>query len=140
MAREPDVKKIIKEDFSEADQETIDKLGYSLNTFMDQVRDAFIKSIDFNNLNEEIITLDITVNASGVPNIVTQYRSTLKTRVIGHQVLNATNLTSPLNTPISWPGLVFVQNNALVNINRVTGLQPNEKYRLVVRSTGDSIP
>ncbi len=135
----PDLKRINKEDFEKEMQDTIDKLAYPINSFFEQTRSLFDGRIDFRNLNQEIITVDVTTNASGVPNIITQYKSNLKTRVAGHTCINALNKSNALNTPTGTPFISFSLNSPLIIITKVTNLQPNEKYTLTLISYGESI-
>lgn len=139
MGRVPDVKRLNKEDFESEQQELIEKIAYPLNTFMEQTRELCSGNIDFSNLNQQVIELTLSINAQGEPTIDTAYKSTLKSRVIGHSCINATNLTNSLNTPTGQPFITFAQNGALVNIVKVTNLQVNERYKLVVISYGQSL-
>lgn len=136
MARSISIKKINKEDFDKQYQPLIDKIAFPLNSFMEQVKSAFDKNINFSNLNQEIITLTITVDADGIPIIPTQWKSTLRTKVLGSVCIKATNQDSPASFPISQPFINFVQNGALVFINQISGLQADNKYQLIVLSIG----
>lgn len=136
MGKVPDVKRINKEDFDGPMQDTIDQLAFPINSFMEQTRNALDRSLDFTNLNQEVIVLTITPDINGIPVTDTQYKSNLKTRVLGHICINASNLTNTLNTVLSTPFISFVQNEKLVKINKVSGLQPNQKYTLTLISIG----
>lgn len=136
MSRIPNLKRINKEDFDKQYQTLIDRLAFPINSFMEQVRNAFDNNIDFNNLNQEIITLTVTVDLNGLPNIQTQWKSTLKTKVIGSVVIKASNLVTPGAYSSSTPFINFVQNNTLVNINQISGLQAGDRYELVILSIG----
>lgn len=106
---------------------------------MEQTRAALDGNLDFSNLNQEIINLNVTVDVNGIPLIVTQYKSNLNTKVLGHVVIAATNLVSPLNTPTSGPFISFVlKTPPLIQINSISGLQANETYNLVFISIGQS--
>lgn len=138
MARVPDIKRIQKSDFEEEYQELVDKLAFPINSFFEQTRSAFDRNIDFRNLNQEVINIDITVDAFGIPTLEAKYRSTLKTKVLGHSCINAINISGTAGFPTGQPFLTFVQNNNIVTILNVTGLPADTKYTLVVLSIGTS--
>ncbi len=136
MGRAPDRKLLNKEDFDSDDRDLVEKIAGLYNTFVEQTAAVLNKSVDFQNLNQEPITLEVSTNASGIPITSTQFKSNLKSRVLGLSVINAINLTNSLNTPTAQPFISYVQNNDLVKVNKVVGLQPNERYRLTVLSIG----
>ncbi len=136
MARPPDLRRIQKEDFEEEIQETIDKLAFPLNNFMEQTRSALDGNLDFNNLNQEIITVDVMVDSNGKPTMTTKYKSGLNTNVVGHNCINAINLTSSTTYPTSSPFISYAQNANLVTLLNISGLQANNKYRLTLISIG----
>lgn len=132
MARIPDLKRIAKEDFNSDDRNLVGKLALPINSFHEQVRNALNGNIDFTNLNQETITLSITVDANGIPVTDTKFKSNLKTTVKGTTCIRAFNLTTATNYPISQPFINFTENNHILTINHVTGLQANEKYNLTL--------
>lgn len=136
MGRVPDIKRIQKEDFEEDDQEMIEKLAYPINSFMEQTRSLFDKNIDNTNLNQEIIVLVVTVNASGIPTTQTRYKSSLKTKVAGVSCINYTNVSSPGVYPTGGISIGTTQSGTLITINHITGLQANNKYQLTLLSYG----
>lgn len=136
MGRVPDIKRIQKSDFAEEDQEMVDKLAFPINSFFEQTRSALDHNIDFTNLNQEVITLETMVDVNGMPTLETKYKTTLKTKVVGQVCINAFNLTNNTLYPVSAPFLSFEQNANIVTILNVSGLQPANKYRLVVLSIG----
>lgn len=138
--RRLDLKRIIKEDFPSEYQEVIDKLAYPINSGFEQIQRGLDGQLDFANLNQEVINLDVTVNASGEPVVLTQYRSTLRTTVLGNSVIGASNLSVPQNTPTGQPFITFAQNGNQIRVNKITNLQPNERYLLTVISIGKNLP
>lgn len=136
MGRIPDLTKIQPEDFDADMQDTIDKLAYPLNIFMEKVTTLLNKNIDFFNLNQEIINLSVAVDVTGKPTILTQYKTTLKSKVIGNVCISALNTVNGSTYPTGQPFLSFTQNGLIVTINNVTGLQPSQKYNLTILSIG----
>jgi hypothetical protein len=140
MAIVSNIKRIIKEDFESDEQDMIGKLAEPINSFAEKVKQALNGSLDFNNLNQQVIQLTVSVDSTGIPIILTQYKSTIKTRVIGHSCIAAVNESIPQNSPINTPFISFTQNGELVKINKITGLQTNQRYLLTVISIGANIP
>ncbi len=131
----PDVKRIQKEDFDKDDQAVAEKLAYPLNSFMEQVRSAFQKNIDFTNLNMELITFTTEVDSDSLPKSELKFRSTLNTNVAGNIVISAVNLDSTA-TITGAPFLTTSQNGEIVTVSHITGLPANLKFRLIVLSIG----
>lgn len=136
MARVPDIKRIQKEDFEGEMRDAIDKIAFPINSFMEQTKAVLDKGVDFQNLNQEIITLETTVDMNGSPIIESKWKSNLKSKIAGNICINAFNLTNTAGFPLNQPFISFIQNGNIVTVLNVTGLQPNEKYRLVILSIG----
>jgi len=137
MGRVPDIKRIRKEDFDEKNQPMIERLAYSINTFMDQVIFLLNKNVDFQNLNQQIITYNITINSSGnlvnPPNI----RTSLKSKPAGVICISATNVNNPSIFPTSQPFVsIGIINNSTVSIENISGLQSDSAYQLTLLIIG----
>lgn len=130
------VKRLAKEDFAPEDQALVEKLSFALNPLLDQLNNAFNKNIDFDNLNQELLTVDVEVNASGIPKILTEIKSNLKTKINGLCVIRAINLTNDGTYPSGCPFITFDTNGSIITIKHVTGIPANKKYRLLVISIG----
>lgn len=130
MARVPDFKRITKEDFDKESQRLIERLAYPLNSFMEQVINALNRNIDFQNLNQEIIEITVTVDSSGKPLIPLQYKSNLRSRVQGMICIRAENLTTTNTPPVNTPFATFIQTTNIVTVSNIKGLTANESYKL----------
>jgi hypothetical protein len=131
MGRAPDFKRIRKEDFDSDMQPTIEKLGYIINTFAEQLVNLLDNNIDFQNLNQEIVILDIIKDGSG--NLVNppSIRTTLNTKIQGILCIKADNSSSPGTYPTSQPFISYnMINNNLISILNVSGLQNSSTYKL----------
>lgn len=134
------VRKIITEDFPRKDQETVSKLAESLNHFMDHITAILTHRIDFKNLNQEIITIKVTVDGSGVPTKSTPFSTTYISRARGAIVISAINNTTASNIPTATPFLTFVPTATnLYKLNYVSGLQAGDEYQLTVLLIGRDI-
>ena len=126
-------RQIRAEDYDDEYSDMISQLGSVLNSFMQEVVELTDGRIDFENLNQNIKTFDITVDSSGVP-IQTPFKVGLgKTGVRGIQVINTYNLTNSTGYPTSQPYINFTSiGGDLIRIQSVTGLLPNQKYQLTI--------
>jgi hypothetical protein len=126
-------RQIRAEDYDDEYTDLITQLGSILNSFMQEVVELTDGRIDFENLNQNIKTFDITVDSSGVP-IQTPFKVGLgKTGVRGIQVINTYNLTNSTGYPTSQPYINFTPiGGDLIRIQSVTGLLPNQKYQLTI--------
>ena len=134
----PNLKRIIKEDFSPDDQQLVDKLAFPINSFFEQTRQAFDGQIDFTNMsNLGLATFSVNVDANGNPNTTTQVRSSIGTSVIGVICISAINTTTPGAFVNSYP-FVSITNSGtgILSVNNVTGLTANENYTLTVLLVG----
>jgi hypothetical protein len=146
VGRPPDLRNLKTEDFEEKDRDLIDRLAFPFNNFMQQVVALFQNGIDFTNLNEQIVTITVTVDSSGKPTADMRFKSTLKTKVQGIMCINAVNQSSTIRFPTAVPFCTFSQKDDLVTISNISGLpvptgQTNsDKYQLTLRIIGSNIP
>lgn len=133
MARLQNFKRIIKENLPKESQALADTIGYSVNSFAEEVTNAFNKNISVDdNLSMEYKEIDLEVDGSGVPIIAAQIKTSLSGRIRGMPVIKLDNLTNPSTYPTSAPFVNFDQNNTLLTITHVTGLSTSNKYRLTL--------
>lgn len=134
MAKVSNIKRLVKEDFEKEDQPLVDRLAFALNPFLEQVSAAFSKGIDDDNLNQQSIFVEVEVNAQGVPKAPLQIKidtSILKTRLKGHDIIFAQNLTDG-TFPTGRPFLTYNVVNGLINVQHVAGLPADKRFRLSV--------
>lgn len=127
------VNRLRVEDFSSEDQELVSKLANTLNPFLEQIVNVFSKNIDFDNLNQEILTISVTTNTNGTPKTTTQIKTTLKNRVKGLICIRAINETSFVN---NQPFITFTQKDDLLTISHLTGLPEGKTFILTVIAIG----
>jgi hypothetical protein len=125
-----------KEDFDSKDANLVDKLAFVINPVLTQLESILNKNIDFDNLRQEIKDVIVEVNGSGTPKILTQIKNNLLSKVRGIQVIKAENLTNSLLFSTSQPFITFNENNKIITIANVTGLQADNKYKLTVITYG----
>lgn len=146
MARIPDLRQLKKEDFDSKDQKLIEKLAFPINNFMQQVVNALKNGIDFNNLNQETFIISVSVNSSGAPISLVQFKNGLATKVAGMTCINVINQTSNIRFPTAQPCITWNQNNNILTITNVSGLpipagQTNsDTYQLTILTIGSNLP
>lgn len=146
MATIPSNRQIKPEDFDSKDQKLIQKLAFPINTFMQQVITALSNNLDFNNLNQQLVSFTVSVDSSGVPTTPVQFKSTLKTKIIGLMCINAVNTSSTIRYPDSTPFISFTLNGDFVVVKNITGIgipsgQTNsDTYTLTLQAIGSNVP
>lgn len=136
MAKLSSFQRLLKEDVPSEYQPLIEKIGVSVNQFAEQVLNAMNKNITVeDNLNMEYKTLEVSVT-DGVPTIITEFKSGLKTRLKGIVVIKAENVTNTGTYPTNQPFISFSENNSLIRIVYVSGLQNGNKYKLTLETRG----
>lgn len=128
--RPPNIKRLQKEDFKEDDRALIDKLAYPLNSFMEQTVAVLTKGVDFQNLNQQLVNLDVIVDAMGIPVGDARFKSGLKSNVAGVVCINLVNLTNPGSYPTGTPFLTSQQNGELITVQHITNLTAGNRYQL----------
>ena len=136
MGRTPDKKRIVKEDFDSKYHTLIEKLSYPINSFFDQVIAVLNKGIDFQNLNQELLQLIVTVDVNGIPTSDTKLKSGLVSSIRGMTCVRATNITTVGEFPTTAPFVTFVQNGNILTIQHVSGIQSEKQYRLDLLAIG----
>lgn len=131
MAKLANLKRILKEDFNKEDQDTIDKLAFVLNPFLEQISNAFNKNINIDNLSREISIINVQ-NALGVLNTSVQLKTNLNSKIVGITVIRADNLTDPTLYPTQTPFVSWTLNGKIITVLNVTGIQDDNKYQLTL--------
>jgi len=132
MAKINNYKAISYTDYSEEAAELMEDLADILNPFMREVTDAINGNIDFDNLQQNIVELQVTVNSSGVPNVtrLNVGRSSIK----GLDVINARNLTNSSVYPTAKPFISFspTTSSNVITLNNISGLPSGNRFALTI--------
>ena len=132
MAKLSNVRTINPQDFPEETQETVQKLAYIINSFMQEVVNMSNKNTDFENLNQNFITLTLEVDANGKAVGVNKI-NVQKANPVGIQVIRAINTTNVSLSSDVAPFIYWTPTGGnLVTIDKVVGLLPNNKYQLSI--------
>lgn len=127
-------KRIIVEDFDSEDRNTVEKLGFTVNTFNEDVFNAMNKNLTIeDNLNQQIKTLsNIEVDGSGKPITSLAFQNNLKGKIQGTQVIRVLG-----GIPTAQPFITFTESNNVVTINNISGLASGTKYTIYVLLFGN---
>lgn len=137
MAKLSSFRKIKKEDVAEEYKALIEAIGYSINSFADEVISGFNRRLTIKeNLTQDIVSIEVTVNSSGIPITESKFKNTIGKSLQGIKVIKAENLTNTSTYPTTAPFISFTQNGELVTINHISGLQSGNKYRLTINTIG----
>ena len=127
------VRQIRAEDFEDDYAQLTSQLGTILNSFMQEVAELSDGRIDFENKVETIKTFDITVDSNGLPTQSPFRLNTNKSNIRGMHVIRAINITNSISYPESAPFITWKPiGGTLVEIQHITGLSANNKYKLTV--------
>ena len=133
MAKLPTLNRILKEDIKEAPN-WIDKVIYPINLFCETIYSALNKNITFqDNIASQIKEVTFKTASTYVSNSdfeVVNFLNSLKTRAMGCQILQITEVTGnyiPIKEPVS---LDWTEVNGSINIHFVSGLKDNTTYNL----------
>lgn len=127
-------RRINKNDYDKQYQPIVEKIANSINIAFDNILEAFNKKVDLaNNIACTVTDVQTVVDNSGNPTISTSFKiSSTTIKVIGCQVINATNNTNSSVIPTGQPFINFSQNNNIININNITNLTAGNNYTLKV--------
>lgn len=128
MGRVPSLKRIAAEDFPQDQQSLVSKLAFPINSFFEEVRATLNKSIDFNNLAQELIVLSFTTNDVGQPLNQLKFKTSLS-KINGMMPISLKILTNS-QVVTQAPFVNFIQNEKLVTISYISGLNANVKYEI----------
>lgn len=130
-------KKVRAEDYKPEERDLIARLSDVINDLADSFYFEMTKSLDFENLNRDLVTVTVNINGVGRVSNLPQVRYNLRSRPRGVTCVAATNLANPNIYPtgapfVSW---TITSNNNLQVLN-VTGLQNNSQYLLTLEIIG----
>lgn len=130
------IKRIITEDFPKDDRVLVEKLSFALNPFLEQISTIFNKNVDFDNLNQEVLTFTIQLDSNGIPKTQTQIKTSLKTKIRGILVIKLTNLENDSTFPTGAPFITYSVAADLITIQHVTGIPANKRYTISAIAIG----
>lgn len=130
--RTPNFRRLFTTDFAEEQKELVDKLAFVLNGGIQVLYDALNKKISqTDNIDCHVTDVEVTVDVLGIPTSSTIFTLADKTRNIqGMVVQRAENLTNTSVYPSSGIFITYQQVQTGVQIQHVTGLPANNRFKL----------
>lgn len=138
MAKLNRFKRINVEDVDDEFRDLAETLGFSINGFADSVYEAFDGNINFDNLNQKLVTITVEQKTTDKVNLIGElkFKTNLKTRAQGILCISAQNLIdSTLVT--STPFIMFTEENSMVTIQSIIGLPIDKKFKLTLLLIGN---
>jgi hypothetical protein len=137
MGTVPNVKRIRTEDFDSEYQALIERLAYSINTFMDDTIKLLNGNIDFTNLNQSIMAINVKTDNN--KNLIEkpQINSNLKSKIQGIICIKANNVKNSMEYPNATPFITYtIKSTGIIEILHVAGLPADSEFKLTIMLIG----
>jgi hypothetical protein len=129
----PNQNRILREDLKDA-PEWVTAIIEPLNAFMQNVYQALNKNIDENNTASQVKELTYVTTAAYPTAVDVEFQSTLKTKATGLSILQIVEKSN--YTPPPGPCYVpWVENNGVIVVKAITGLEASKTYTIRLRVT-----
>jgi hypothetical protein len=129
----PSQKRILREDLTDA-PDWVDGIIDPVNSFMQTTYQALNKNINEDNTASQVKEITYTTTAAYPTATVVEFASTLKTKATSLTIMQI--LEKGTYTPAAGPCYVpWVDNNGVIQIYSITGLQASKTYIVRVRLT-----
>lgn len=130
-------KRILRTDYEQEFQNMIDRLSGSLNNTIENILQAFNKSISLNeNIQCTVKIITLVVDASGNPTNPLTFLMDIPNKPTGVICINSINLTNSTSYSSNGITINYNINGRTVIINNITGLVPNNTYQLTIVAFG----
>lgn len=121
------------EDYTQEEQDLIQKLASTLNVALDLIYLALSNRLTFaDNIDSTTTSFTVKLDADGVPKTGTSFALNVNAGVTptasGINVINASSTTFPTGAPF----ISFTQSGATISINHITGLAADVAWTLNV--------
>ena len=131
MSKINNYRRIALGDFAGNPEEAMRILSEILNPFMREVTDVINGNLDFENLAQNILQIEVTVDSNGKP-----VSNQIQTGIVnpqGFQVIRAINNTDPSAQMSGQPFITYSPlGNGIVNVSKITNLVANNNYTLTI--------
>jgi len=129
MAKIPEIKRLVKEDFPKESQGIVDRIAFSYNPFVEQMVNAMNKQLNFDNLAQEVkdltVITDLTAGSNfASPKQTISFNTVLSAKIKGIVCIGAQNLTDNEVPVLSTPFIHYTTQGSVITILHVTGLPP----------------
>ena len=128
MANLSFLKRLIKEDFAQKDQDLIGKIAFIFNPAIAQITNILNHGLLISDLNTQVKDIEITVDTDGVPTTETSFQSQLKGRCGAMLVGRAQAVTPATDFPTGGHSVSYREDQGSIIITNITGLPENVKF------------
>lgn len=133
----PNFRRIFRTDYEVEFQALVEKLSVTINQGLEVLYDLSNRKISLrDNILCSVKDVTVTMGASGVPKTTTGFQVDIPGRIIGIQVLYVLNNTDGAY-PTTSPFITFTQDNFIIFINHITGLEEGKNYTLRLVAYGE---
>lgn len=127
MAKINNYRRISTSEYSGENAQMIQTLANSLNPFMREVTDAINGNLDFDNLNQNVIEFEVTVDATGIPQ--NRQVNIGRSAIQGLSVISARSVNNPSVFPTGQPFISFTPTGSnIITVNNISSLPANERF------------
>lgn len=131
--RLPSFKRLVTQDYDKDDQKLVDTLSSSLNGGIESLYETLNNNVSLSdNIKCTVKQVTLQVDSQGKPKVSTSFLLDIKGKIWGCSVVQAVNVTNPTTYPLGAPFISYTQNDTIVTITNVTGLQQNNTYVLTL--------
>lgn len=125
-------KRVVAEDFDPKDRDLVQKIGYIVNPFGDDVTNTLTRNLSIDdNLNWSKKEIAFTTDTSGVPVGTITIKTGLDHLCEGITVIKVTNATTPNSYPSGQPFISYTENtNGIITINNITNLPVSSSLKV----------
>lgn len=131
MAKLPSFRRILEQDYPEESRPLVQQLSVSINYGIEVLYDLLNGKLSIkDNLAGFVKEIDVQVDTTGKPQDKTVIKKTTSDKIEGLMVIRADNLTNSNIYPTNGVFVSFTETTDSLIINNITGIQPNNIYRL----------
>lgn len=124
-------RRLITNDFPKEDRKLVEQISSPINDSFNELYFATNGRLSVSeNLYCTVRTIDVIVDATGVPLATTSFTLTHAVPVLGVQVIYAANQDNSSNYPSAQPFVSFTAISGGILINHISGLTANERYTI----------
>lgn len=132
MAKIPSYKRIYENDYPQESRGVIAKLASSLNYIIEIITISLNNRLTFaENMQSTVTTIDVEVDADGLPKTRTLIKLSSDYTPSGCIVLKVENLTDS-SYPTTSPFTSWEKFGTNIEIKHITGLTASKRYRLTI--------
>lgn len=129
----PSFKRLNTIDYENQFKKLVETLSVSLNIGIEALYEALNNEVTLkDNIACTVKNVTLRVDTNGKPLTTTSFVQDVEGKIYGIEVINAVNTTNTGVYPTGAPFVSWTQNNTIITITNVTGLQANNTYVLTL--------